>query len=211
MEKELIKRNELLAMETIKGLTKRGFEAYYCDSREAARGLALSLIPSNHVVSWGGSRTCEQLGIYDEVKKTNQVIDRAEGKTPEEMKALMKKALLCDTFITGANGITVDGQLVNIDGTGNRVAAMTFGPDSVIIIAGINKISHNLEAAMERARNVAAPINAQRFDIDTPCKVNGKCSDCLSPTSICTYFSQVRRCNPPGRIKVILVNEELGF
>ncbi|MEG0919215.1 MAG: lactate utilization protein [Anaerovoracaceae bacterium] len=211
MEKELIKRNELLAKETIKGLTKRGFEAYYCDSPQAAKAVALSLIPPSHVVSWGGSRTCEQLGIYEAIKETNPVIDRAEGKTPEEAKALMKKALLCDTFVTGANGITVDGQLFNIDGNGNRVAAMTFGPDSVIVIAGVNKISHNLESAIERARNVAAPTNAQRFDVDIPCKVNGKCSDCLSPSSICTYFSQIRRCNPPGRIKVILVNEELGF
>ena len=138
-------------------------------------------------------------------------MDRNNAKTPEERTAIMKQAFTCDVFLTGTNAITETGELVNIDGIGNRVAAMTFGPESVIVIAGINKVVPTVMDAANRARNTAAPINAQRFDIKTPCKIDGTCHDCNSPDSICSYIVRTRRCKPNGRIKVILVGESLGF
>ena len=124
----------------------------------------------------------------------------------------MRKALTCDTFIGGANAVSADGQIVNIDGHGGRVAAITFGPRSVIILAGMNKVMPDLDSAMKRARGVAAPANLQRFPSkETPCQKTGVCADCMSPDSICNYFQIIRRCAPAKRIKVILVGEELGL
>ena len=118
---------------------------------------------------------------------------------------------MCDTYLTGANAISEDGEIVNVDGNGNRVAAMTFGPKSVIVACGMNKVVKTAEDATSRARNTAAPVNAQRFDIRTPCKTTGSCADCKSTDSICSYIVRTRLCKPAGRIKVVLVGEALGF
>lgn len=205
-------RNRKAGEKLCEKLQSRGFAAYYCASREEALQKALELIPAGSVVSWGGCHSAEEIGLLEAVRQGQyQVLDRNTAKTPEERVAIMKQALTCDVFLTGTNAITEDGELVNVDGNGNRVAAMTYGPDSVIVIAGMNKLTKTVMDAANRARTVAAPINAQRFDLQTPCKVDGMCHDCNVPDSICTYVVRTRRCKPAGRIKVILVGEELGY
>lgn len=190
---------------------KRGFEAYYCPTKEDALAKAISLIPEDHVVSWGGSVSINDIGLRPYVLEHRQVIDRDTAKTPEERQELLRKALLCDTYIMGTNAATEDGQLYNIDGTGNRVAALIFGPKQVIVIVGMNKVEPTLETAISRARTVASPMNMQRFSKKTHCAVTGMCADCLSPDSICNQMVRTRRCAPAGRIKVILVGENVGF
>ncbi len=206
------KRNALLGSQLVNALEKRGFAAYYCADKAAALAKALELIPETDVVSWGGGVSMDEIGLKAAVKARNKVIDRDLAKTPAEKTEIMRQALLCDTFLMSTNAISADGQLVNIDGTGNRVAALVFGPKQVVMVVGINKVAANLHGAMERARNIAAPINAQRFaGLGTPCQEFGKCMDCLNPNSICNQFLITRRCKPAGRIKVILVGENLGF
>ena len=190
---------------------KRGFEAYYCPTKEEALKKAVSLIPESHVVSWGGSVSIDEIGLRPYVLEHRQVIDRETAKTPAEKQDIMRKALTCDTFIMGTNAATEDGQLYNIDGNGNRVAALIFGPKQVVVIVGMNKVEPTLEAAITRARTVASPINMQRFSKKTPCAVTGMCADCNSPDSICNQMVRTRRCAPAGRIKVILVGENLGY
>ncbi len=205
-------RNEMLGKKVCDNLNTRGFDAYYCATKEEALTKALALIPAESTITWGGCKSAEEIGLIDAVCKGNyNVLDRNNAKTPEERTAIMKQAFHCDVFLTGTNAITETGELVNIDGIGNRVAAMTFGPDSVIVIAGMNKVVPTVMDAANRARTTAAPINAQRFDIKTPCKIDGTCHDCNSPDSICSYIVRTRRCKPEGRIKVILVGESLGF
>lgn len=196
----------------VKNLQQRQFEAYYCADREEALRMALSLIPEGASVGWGGCLSATQIGLVDAVRNgPYAAIDRDTAANPEERMELMRKCLLTDVFLTGANAISMDGQMVNIDGMGNRVSAIVFGPKSVIVVAGMNKVVDTVEDAMERARTVAAPINKQRFPAATPCMVNGKCADCKSEGSICNQFLITRSCRPAGRIKFILVGEELGF
>jgi L-lactate utilization protein LutB len=146
------------------------------------------------------------------VEKGYKVIDRDKAASPEERVEFMRQALLCDTYLTGTNAVTEDGQLVNVDGNGNRVAAMTFGPKQVIVVAGMNKIAKTLEDAAVRARTVAAPANMQRFPaLKTPCNETGACGDCVNQDSICTYIVRTRLCKPKGRIKVILIGKDLGL
>lgn len=195
-----------------KNFEKRGFAAYYCPTQEEALSKAISLIPATDVVSWGGTVSATQIGLLDYVKAHNKVIDRDTAKNPAEKWELMRQALLCDTYIMGSNAATEDGQLFNVDNNGNRVAALCFGPNQVLVILGMNKFAPTLEAAIARARSVTAPINTQRFAIKTPCLVNGMCADCLSPDSICNQLVHTRRNGgPKGRIKVILVGENLGY
>ena len=205
-------RNEKIGKKVCDALNSRGFCACYCNTKQDALIKALSFIPEGKTVSWGGCKSAEEIGLIEAVKNGNYtVLDRDTAQTPEERQQIMKQALTCDVFLTGTNAITETGELVNIDGIGNRVAAMTYGPDSVIVIAGMNKLVSNVMDAANRARTTAAPINAQRFDIKTPCKIDGACHDCNSPDSICSYVVRTRRCKPEGRIKVILVGESLGF
>ena len=212
MQQAEILRNAALGQSLVAKMEKRGFEAYYCADKEAALEKALELISETDVVSWGGSMTIAEVGLLDAVKQRNPVIDRDTAKSAEEKMELMRKALLCDTFIMSSNAISADGQLVNIDGNGNRVAALIFGPKQVIVIAGLNKVAGSLDAAVDRARNVAAPINAQRFaGLATPCYKLGHCADCQLPESICAQVVITRRSRTAGRIKVILVGEHLGF
>lgn len=205
-------RNEKIGKKVCDVLNSRGFAAYYCNTKEEALAKALDLIPEESSITWGGCKSAEEIGLIDAVKHGNyRVLDRDSAKTPEERKAIMKQAFTCDVFVTGTNAITETGELVNIDGIGNRVAAMTFGPEHVIVIVGMNKLVPTVMDAANRARMTAAPINAQRFDIKTPCKIDGACHDCNSPDSICSYIVRTRRCKPEGRIKVIVVGEFLGF
>ncbi len=193
-------------------LNKRFFEAYYCSDRESGLQKVLELIPQNHVVSWGGTSTVDELGIKDALRQRGQaVIDRDTAEDAQERKEMLKKALTCDTFLMSSNAISSDGELVNIDGTGNRVAALCFGPDQVVVVAGMNKVAGDLDDAMGRARQVAAPINAQRFQLKTPCSVNGLCGNCKGADCICAQIVTTRVCKPAGRIKVVLIGEDLGF
>ena len=196
----------------VKALKKRNFDAYYCSTADEAVEKVLSLIPEGDTVSWGGVMTVDELGIKDRLRQRNQpVIDRDTAKTPEERMAMLHQALGCDTFLMSSNAISEDGQLVNIDGLGNRVAARCFGPKQVIVVAGMNKVAADLDGAIARARHIAAPANAQRFNGKTPCSANGQCADCTSPDCICAQMVVTRFCKVPGRIKVVLVGEELGL
>ena len=202
------KRAQLL----VKNLQSRHFEAYYCATKEEALKQALELIPEGSSVGWGGALSAQQIGLLDAVNTgPYQAIDRDKTTTPAEREEAQKKCLLADYFITGANALSIDGQMVNIDGNGNRVAAIIYGPKYVIVIAGMNKVVDSLEAAVTRARTVAAPMNKQRFALRTPCEVTGTCADCKSDGCICNQMVITRNCKPAGRIKMILVGEELGF
>ena len=196
----------------VKALNKRQFEAYYCSTAAEAMEKVLELIPPEDVVSWGGVATVDQLGIKEKLRQRGQaVIDRDTAKTPDERMAMLHQALGCDTFLMSSNAISEDGQLVNIDGTGNRVAALCFGPRQVIVVAGMNKVAADLDGAVARARHIAAPANAQRFAGKSPCRVTGQCGNCTSPDCICAQMVITRFCNPAGRIKVVLVGEDLGL
>lgn len=201
-----------LSNTVLKGFQKRFIEGYYCETKEEAKKLALSLVPENSTASFGGSVTLEETGILTELRNRADVTlyDRATATTPEENKKIMHDALSCDYYFMSSNAITVDGELVNIDGNGNRVAALIYGPENVIIIAGMNKIVKNVEEGISRTRNVASPQNCVRLNKNTPCAVNGVCGNCLSDT-ICDQIVITRASRVPQRIKVILVGEELGF
>lgn len=205
------KRYDKLGPRVVEALRRRHFEAFYCPTGEEAVQKVLSLIPAGDTVAWGGSATLTQLGIIEKVKQSNPVIDRNDAPTREGQQELMRKALLSDTYLMSSNAISEDGQLYNIDGNGNRVAALVFGPKSVIVVAGMNKITKTVADAEVRARTVAAPLNAQRFQHENPCLATGTCADCLSQTSICASMVRTRICRPAGKIKVILVGETLGF
>ncbi|WP_455539172.1 lactate utilization protein [Terrisporobacter sp.] len=207
------KRYDKLGPNVVKSLKQRHFDAYYYSTQEEAVEKILELIPKEDTVSWGGSQTLTDLNIQELLKKEGySVIDRDLAKTMEERMDLMRKALLCDTYLMSSNAISEDGQLFNIDGNGNRVAAMCFGPKSVIVVAGMNKVVKSVEDAYTRARTIAAPSNTQRFEnAKTPCNVNGACADCKSPDSICSYMVTTRLCRPVNKIKVILVGEDLGM
>jgi len=196
----------------IKNLKSRHFDAYYCADRKAALCKALELIPDGASVGWGGAMSAEQIGLMDAVRAGNfRALDRAAAKTADERLAMQKQCLFSDVFITGANGISLDGQMVNIDGTGNRVAAIVYSPATVLVIAGMNKVADDLDGAIERARTIAAPANQQRFQNQTPCTVTGACADCKSEECICNQILITRNCRPAGRIKFILVGEDLGL
>ena len=201
-----------LAEKLIPNLEKRNFEAYYCDNKKEALDKAISLIDKNGTISWGGSKTLKDLNLIEVLKENDyKLIDRDSASTPEERDELMKQGLTAKTFLTSSNAITEDGILVNIDGNGNRVAAMCYGPDSVIVIAGMNKLCETVEAAVDRVHNVAAVKNAERFGLTKTGCSKGKCVDCLSDECMCSYVVKTRRSKVKGRIKIILVGEELGF
>ena len=196
----------------VKNLRNRHFDAWYCATKEEALDKALELIPEGTVVGWGGATSAVQIGLLEAVKAGNyQALDRDATSTPEERKAVMRKCFDADCFITGANALSLDGQMVNIDGMGNRMGMIVYGPENVIVVAGMNKVCDSLELAVERARKVAAPMNQQRFLGDVPCSATGSCADCTCQSSICNQILITRNCRPAGRIKFILVGEELGF
>lgn len=212
MESPIKTRYDKAGPRVAEALRRRSFEAYYVSTAAEAAQKVLELIPAEHSVAWGGSVTVDQLGIKEQLRRRGQqLLDRDSARTAEERQALMRQGLTCGTFLMSSNAISADGQLVNIDGNGNRVAALCFGPQSVIVVAGMNKVMGDLPSAMARARQVAAPGNAQRFGLSTPCSVTGLCADCSSPDCICCQVVTTRFSRPAGRIKVILVGEELGF
>ena len=209
MNENIIKRNDLLAQKVIKGLESRNMKGYYAHSKEEALKLALELIPEGSSATMGGGMSVHEIGLVDALKKGNyNFIDRDEM---EDKRAAMLAAYDADVFLASANAMTEDGVLVNIDGNANRVSAIAQGPKKVVLIVGMNKICNDVDGAMKRARNVAAPVNAQRFGLNTPCSKTGACMNCKSPDTICCQFLITRYSKHPGRINVILVNDNLGF
>ena len=209
MNEMITKRNILLAQKVIKGLESRNMTGYYAGSRDEARKLALSLIGEGASVTMGGAMSAHEIGLVDALKAGNfNFIDRDEY---EDKRAAMLAAYDADVFLSSANAITEDGIMVNIDGNANRVSAICQGPRKVVFIVGLNKVAPDLDSAMKRARSVAAPTNAQRFGLNTPCCKTGTCMDCKSPDTICCQFLITRFSRHKDRIHVILVNESLGF
>lgn len=196
----------------VKNLKSRHFDAYYCATKEEALAKALELIPEGATVGWGGVMSAHQIGLVEALNAGNyQAIDRDKCVTAEEKLQAAKDSMFADVFLTGANALSLDGEMVNIDGTGNRVAAIVYGPREILVIAGMNKVTDTLEDAITRARTVAAPLNQQRFQLNNPCTVTGTCADCKSETCICNQILITRHCRPVGRIKFILVGEDLGL
>lgn len=207
------KRNRLRKDALIKALNQRNMEAFFADTKEEALKIALDIIEEGSVVSNGGAASAIEIGLIDAIKAGNyKYLDRNGATTKEEKKRLEVETLTsCDYFISGVNGMSENGVIVNIDGNANRVAAICQGPEHVLFIVGMNKIVHSEEDAYNRAKFIAAPINAQRFGLSTPCGITGKCSECLMEQCICCQILTTRYSMHKGRIKVILVNEDLGF
>ncbi|MBQ8305004.1 MAG: lactate utilization protein [Blautia sp.] len=209
MNENISKRNELLSQKVIKGLESRNMTGYYAATKEEALSLTLQLIPEGSSVTMGGAMSAHEIGLVDALKNGNyNFIDR---DAYEDKRAAMLLAYDADVFLVSANAITEDGVMVNIDGNANRVSAIAQGPRKVVFIVGMNKVCDDVDGAMKRARNVAAPINAQRFGLSTPCAKTGSCMNCKSPDTICCQFLITRYSKHPGRIHVILVNDSLGF
>ena len=212
MNENITKRNELLAQKVIKGLESRNMTGYYAATKEDALKIALDIIPKGATVTMGGAMSAREIGLVDAVKTDEyHFIERENAKTAEEKRAAMLEGYDADYFLCGANAITEDGVMVNIDGNSNRVSFICQGPKHVLCIVGMNKVCVDVDAAMKRARNVAAPINAQRFGLNTPCAKTGSCMNCKSPDTICCQFLITRYSRHTDRIHVILVNEDLGF
>lgn len=208
MNENMKKRNELLAQTVIKGLESRNMTGYYAADKEEALKQALELIQEESTITMGGCTSAIEIGLIEALENGNyHYIDRNKMEPRESMLA----AYDADVFLSSANAVTSDGILVNIDGNANRVSAIAQGPKKVVFLVGMNKVCDDLDGAMKRARNVAAPANAQRFDVDTPCKKTGKCFDCKSPDTICCQFLITRFSRHAERIHVILVNDNLGF
>lgn len=202
------KRGKIL----VQNLKARHFGAYYCATKEEALKKALELIPEGASVGWGGSQTCQEIGLLEALCGGNyRALDRSKCETAEAREQMQKQMFDADFFLTGANGLSLDGQMVNIDGTGNRVAAIIYGPKNVLVVAGMNKVADSLDEAIRRARTIAAPMNKQRFENQTPCAVTGTCADCKAEGCICNQIVITRHCRPVERIKFILVGEDLGM
>ena len=209
MDANLAKRNELLAQKVISGLKSRNMTGYYAASREEALKIALSLIPEESTVTMGGGMSVHEIGLVKALKEGNyHFLDR---DAMADKRAAMLAAYDADFFLSSANAVTEDGILVNIDGNANRVSAIAQGPKKVLFIVGMNKVCDDVDGAMKRARNVAAPTNAQRFGLSTPCSKTGSCMNCKSPDTICCQFLVTRYSRHADRIHVILVNDFLGF
>ena len=186
-------------------------EGYYCETAQEAKALALSMIGPQELVAWGGSATLTGLGMREALLDRGQpILDRTMDMPQEERRRIMREALLSDVFLMSTNAITLDGELVNIDGIGNRVAALCFGPKKVIVIAGMNKLASDISCAIERAHLYACSVNSIRYGGKTPCAKTGKCASCKE-NSLCAHVVVTRLSQDPGRVKVILVGETLGF
>jgi len=205
-------RDERLARKMIKNLERRHFEAYFCKTAEEAVRKVLDIIPEGSSVTWGGSMTIRDMGLTKALHEGNyNVTDRDGAKDRDEAQEIYRKAFSCDYYLSSANAISEDGVIVNIDGNGNRVAAITFGPKRVVFVVGLNKVAQDVPSALARARSTASPINAARFDIKTPCQADGVCHNCNSPESICNYIHFLRNSHPVRRHVVVLVGEDLGY
>ena len=205
--------HQKLADTLIKNLKKRQMDSVYCATAKEAADLALSYVPSGSKVSFGGSMSLTESGIMDCLRGREDItlFDRSAAKTPEEIKQVYHDALSSDYYFMSTNALTIDGELVNIDGNGNRLAALIYGPEHVIIVCSLNKVVSDVEAAVSRVRNQATPPNCNRISKATPCASTGVCADCFAPDCICNQIVVTRRSGNPDRIKIILVGENLGY
>lgn len=206
------KAYETLANTMIKNFAKRGMEAFYCNDAATATELAMSLMPEGASVGMGGTETVREMGLLDAIRDSSlHFIDRSKARSEEEKKAIFLETMACDYFLMSSNAITIDGELINIDGNANRVACLCQGPEHVIVIAGMNKIVDDVASGIARTQNIAAPANAARLLTRTPCATLGHCGECHSEDCMCCQIVITRHSRHKGRIKVILVGEELGF
>ena len=203
---------QTLANTIIKNFAKRNIEAFYCNTAEEATALAMSVMPDGSSVGMGGTETVKEIGLLDAVKNSSlRFIDRNKVTNAEEKKANFLETMGCDYFLMSSNAITIDGELVNIDGNANRVACLCQGPEHVIVVAGMNKVVDDIATGIARTQNMAAPANAARLGTRTPCATLGHCGDCHSEDCMCCQIVITRHSRHKGRIKVILVGEELGY
>ena len=196
----------------IKQLNRRNMAACYCPTAAEAVRKVSEMIADGSSVTWGGSMTIRDMGLPQALRDrgTLDVLDRDLVEDRAEVVRLYERAFTADVYLSSANAISEDGVIVNIDGNGNRVAAITWGPKKVIFVIGLNKVAQTVEAALARARSTASPVNAARFDIKTPCQADGVCHNCNSPESICNHVHFLRN-SPRGRHSVVLVGEDLGY
>lgn len=197
----------------IKNLEKNNMKGYYVKDENEALKKIKEILKEGSTVTIGGSKSLFEVGAIELLREEKyKFLDRyKEGITNEERGKIYRDAFFVDTYLCSTNAITESGELYNIDGNGNRVAAMIFGPKEVIIIAGINKVVKNMEEAENRLKNIAAPANAKRFNLDTPCAKVGYCMDCNSNSRICSSYTILKKQKEKGRIKVIIVNKNLGY
>ena len=196
----------------IKQLNRRNMAACYCPTAAEAVRKVSEMIADGSSVTWGGSMTIRDMGLPQALRDrgTLDVLDRDLVEDRAEVVRLYERAFTADVYLSSANAISEDGVIVNIDGNGNRVAAITWGPKKVIFVIGLNKVAQTVKAALARARSTASPVNAARFDIKTPCQADGVCHNCNSPESICNHVHFLRN-SPRGRHSVVLVGEDLGY
>lgn len=200
------------AKSIIKELEKRNMEGYFCETSKDAVEKVLSMIPEGSVISWGGSETIKECGLMDAIHSGKyKLLDRSTIQGEEAYREFFSQVVKADAFLMSSNAITENGELVNIDGASNRLACLLHGPKNVYVIVGMNKLVCDVPAAIGRIRNVACPANTLRLNRNTPCSITGKCGDCYSQDSICSQMVVTRRSSQPGRIKVILVAEHLGY
>lgn len=209
----LEQHHELVAKKVIENLKKRHMTGYYCKTPEEAVSLASSLIEKSSSVSWGGTMTISEIGMMDALRSREDLtlLDRSTAQNQEEVETIYRQVFSADSYIMSTNAITLDGELLNIDGTGNRVAALIYGPKQVIILAGMNKVCKDLEEAMTRVRNIASPPNCIRLNKKTPCAMTGVCGNCLSEDCICNQIVTTRNSRDSERIKVILIEGSWGY
>ncbi|MBO5155467.1 MAG: lactate utilization protein [Eubacterium sp.] len=213
MSDVLKKTYEIQAKTVIKALEKRNMRGYYCSDCASAVKLAEELVPAGSTVSFGGSMSLSDSGVMDMLRNRSDIrlIDRSKASSPEETKQMYRDSFSSDVYFMSTNAITLDGELINIDGNGNRVAALIYGPDKVVMVVGMNKLVSTVEDGVNRVSDIAAPANGVRLNKQTPCATTGFCHDCLSPECMCSHTVITRRCYTPDRIHVILVGETLGY
>ena len=202
-----------LAETMIQNLAKRNMEGYFAATREEAVQLIMDkFLKAGKKVCFGGSMSLTESGLMDAIRESDCILyDRNTAKTPEAMKEMKAKMINSDYFLMSTNAITVEGELVNIDGVGNRVSYLCYGPENVIILVGMNKVVTSVEDGVHRVRDIASPPNTVRLNKNTPCAKTGRCGDCYSDDCICSQIVITRRSGTKNRIKVVLVAEELGY
>ena len=196
----------------IKNLNQRNMEGYFCEDSTACVKKILEMMEDGAVIGWGGSQSIAECGLMDAIHNGRYtLIDRMTAKTPEESRELYARTVMADYYLMSTNAITMDGELINIDGNGNRVACLIHGPKHVIMVVGMNKLVSNVEDGYRRVRDIATPANTKRLNKNTPCFHTGRCGDCLSPDCICNQVVITRRSDHAGRIKIFFVAEDLGY
>lgn len=205
--------DQTLANKTVEALKKNFFDAVYFDTKEEAAEFIMKHVKPGCTVGFGGSKTIIDMGIQDKVKAANGIVldHNDPSLTPQEKLRTQKAELTCNLFLCSTNAVTLDGELVNIDGAGNRVCAMTFGPDKAIVVAGVNKICKDEKDAFTRLEMIAAPTNVKRFNLSNPCSVTGSCMDCQAKTRICRVYSILKRKPMASDITVVIIGENAGF